>query len=83
MSAGTTISPGSNRAAGRTETTPAPAFAPGPDAASRPTSAPAAASIRSVWSRLGTGSRTRVSPAASSPASSTQDFTWALATGSS
>ncbi len=39
--------------------------------------------IRSVWSRLGCGSRTIVSPSASSPAISTHDFTCALATGSS
>ena len=40
-------------------------------------------SRRSVWSRLGAGSRPWWSPSASIPASSTQDFTWALATGSS
>ena len=44
---------------------------------------PAAASIRSVWSRLGLGSTTVVGPDASSPASSTHDFTCADATGSS
>ena len=47
------------------------------------TSAPAAASIRSLWSRVGSGSTTRVSPSASRPAKSRQDLTWALATGSS
>jgi hypothetical protein len=35
-----------------------------------------------VWSRLGTGSTTVVA-SVTSPASSTQDLTWALATGSS
>ena len=38
--------------------------------------APAARSIRSVWSRVGTGSTTVVgAPSASSPASRTHDFT--------
>ena len=37
--------------------------------------------MRSVWSRVGAGSITRVVPAAYSPASSTQDLTCALATG--
>ena len=46
------------------------------------TCAPAAASIRSVWSRVGAGSTTVVSPSASRPARRTHDFTWALATGS-
>ena len=36
-----------------------------------------------MWSRLGTGSTTVVGPEASSPASSTHDFTCADATGSS
>ena len=40
-----------------------------------------AASIRSVWSRVQSGSWIDVSPSASRPASSRQDFTWALATG--
>ena len=40
-------------------------------------------SSRSVWSRLGAGSLTLVEPAASIPAISTHDLTWALATGSS
>ena len=39
-------------------------------------------SMRSVWSRLGAGSTTVVEPSASIPAISTQDLTWALATGS-
>ena len=42
-----------------------------------------AASSRSVWSRLGSGSTTVVVPSASSPASSTQLLTCAEATGSS
>ena len=44
-------------------------------------SAPAAASISSVWVRVATGSRTTVSPSASSPASRTAPLTWALAMG--
>ncbi len=71
-SPGMTISPGSSRSAGRIVTV----------SPSRPTSAPAAASMRSEWSRVGEDSITRVSPSASSPASSRQDLTWALATGS-
>ena len=50
---------------------------------SRRTGTPAAASIRSVWSRDGCGSRTQVSPSANSPASSRQLLTCALATGRS
>jgi hypothetical protein len=40
-------------------------------------------SMRSVWSRLWCRSRTVVEPAASRPAMSTHDLTWALGTGSS
>ena len=40
-------------------------------------------SMRSVWSRVGAGSVTEVVPLAYSPASNTQDFTWALAMGRS
>ena len=47
------------------------------------TSAPKAVSISSVWSRVASGSITLVSPGAFRPASSTADFTCALATGSS
>ena len=54
---------------------------PTPSARRARTATPAPASIRSVWSRLGAGSTTLVVPAAASPASSTQDFTCALATG--
>ena len=43
--------------------------------------APHADSNSSVCTRVSTGSRTTVSSAAPSPASSTADFTWALATG--
>jgi hypothetical protein len=43
---------------------------------------PAAASMRSVWSRLGTGSTTVVGPVAVNPASSTHDLICAEATGS-
>ena len=71
MSAGTAISPGSRRSTERIVTA----------SPSRPTAAPAAASIRSLWSRLGRPSTIRVSPSASSPAKSRQDLTWALATG--
>ncbi len=46
------------------------------------TLAPALSSIRSVWSRLRSGSVTVLAPSAASAASSTHDFTWALATGS-
>ena len=56
---------------------------PPPEASlSRAIGAPARGSIRSVWSRLGTGSITVVA-SVTSPASSTHDLTWALATGSS
>ena len=44
-------------------------------------SAPASASISSVWARVGTGSWTTVSPSAERPASRIADLTWALATG--
>ena len=44
---------------------------------------PKLGSIRSVWSRVGTGSLTQVSPRAPRPASNIADFTCALATGSS
>ena len=43
---------------------------------------PMAWSMRSVWSRVGAGSTTAVSPSAYSPASRTADLTCALATGS-
>ncbi|SFV76270.1 hypothetical protein MNB_SUP05-10-177 [hydrothermal vent metagenome] len=39
--------------------------------------------MRSVWSRVGAGSVTQVSPSAYKPAKSTQDFTCAEATGKS
>ena len=44
-------------------------------------SAPKALSIRSLWSREWAGSITVVGPSAVSAASSSADFTWALATG--
>ncbi len=44
-------------------------------------SAPACASSSSVWARVRTGSWTTVSPSAPVAASSTADFTWALAIG--
>jgi hypothetical protein len=71
MSAGTRIASRLNASTGSTDTA----------RPSRRTVAPAAASIRSVWSRLRCGSTTVVVPSASSPASSTHDFTWALAIG--
>ena len=49
---------------------------------SRSTRAPAWTSMRSVWSRLGAGSRTRVTPEASRPAKRMQDLICAEATGS-
>ena len=52
------------------------------DVGRRRTRTPAASSISSVWSRVGAGSTTVVAPSALRPASSTADFTWALATGS-
>jgi hypothetical protein len=45
------------------------------------TSAPRKRSMRSVWSRERSGSVTAVSPAASSPASNSEDLTCAEATG--
>ena len=53
------------------------------DRPERSTGTPKAGSRRSVWSRLGAGSLTVVTPSASSPASSTAVFTCALATGRS
>ena len=47
----------------------------------RVTRAPMAISMRSVWSRLGFGSRTVVRPAAKIPPSNTADLICALATG--
>ena len=44
---------------------------------------PAAASIRSVWSRVGSGSTTVVAPVREEPGEQDADFTCALATGSS
>ena len=70
-SPGTGTSPASSRSAGETIS----------HSSSRRIEAPIAASIRSVWSRVQIGSWMEVSPSASSPASSRQDFTWALATG--
>ena len=47
------------------------------------TSAPKWRSMRSVWSRVASGSMIVVSPGALRPASRTADFTWADGTGSS
>ena len=74
MSPGTTTRCSAMRSAGQTETL----------AARRSTRTPAAASMRSVWSRVGVGSTTVVGPlSANRPASSTHDLTCAEATGSS
>ncbi len=70
-SPGTAMSPASSRSAGSTVIAPS----------LRLILAPAAASMRSVWSREGWDSRTVVAPSASSPASSRHDLTWALAIG--
>jgi hypothetical protein len=70
-SPGTGTSPASRRSAGETISA----------SPSRRIEAPIAASIRSVWSRVQSGSWIVVSPSASNPASSRQDLTWALATG--
>ena len=71
-SPGTSTSPSESRSTGRTVTLVGRTV----------TLAPASCSMRSVWSRVGAGSTTVVSPSAYSPASSTADFTCALATGS-
>jgi hypothetical protein len=72
-SPGTSISPSSSRSAGCTVTL----------FSRRVIETPAASSISSVWSRVGAGSTTVVSPFAYRPANRIADFTWALATGSS
>ena len=72
-SPGTSTSPRRRLAPGSTVTEPG----------RRRTLAPAASSMSSVWSRVGTGSTTVVAPCAVRPARSTADFTCALATGSS
>ena len=46
----------------------------------RRTATPRDRSIRSVWSRVATASRTVVSPSAPRPASRIADLTWALGT---
>ncbi len=71
MSFGTRIESGASGTSGLSRTA-------GP---SRPMRAPIAASMRSVWSRVGSGSSTIVSPSAKSPASRMLDFTCADATG--
>ena len=63
-----------------------PSFAPSrpparPARPSRSTGTPRARSIRSVWSRVATASRTVVRPSARSPARRIADFTCALGTG--
>ncbi len=58
----------------------APAVTRTARSSTRVTGAPRAASMRSVWSRLGAGSTTSVVPPACSPASTSAVFTCALAT---
>ena len=72
-SPGTSISPSSSRSAGQTLTRAAAALHP---RARRP-------SIRSVWSRVGSGSTTVVAPSRVEAGEQHADFTCALATGSS
>ena len=72
-SPGTSISVSSRWLTGETATRPG----------RRSTGTPARCSIRSVWSRVGTGSSISVTPcSANSAASSRQDLTCAEATGS-
>ena len=71
-SPGTSISRARSSASPRIDTT----------SPSTVSSAPKPRSIRSLWSRVGTLSMTRVMPGVLRPASSTADFTWAEATGS-
>ncbi len=52
-----------------------------PSVTPRSTGTPRARSIRSVWSRVATDSRTVVLPSARTPANRIADFTWALGTG--
>ena len=61
----------------------APSARPDASSSSRSvrTAIPRARSIRSVWSRVATASRTVVEPSARSPASRIADLTWALGTG--
>ena len=83
-SPGTGISPGSSAAVGSTVTRRAgssPWTVTGVPASELLSSAPAARSMRSVWSRVGRRSITLVGPRASRPASNRHDFTCALATG--
>ena len=73
-------SPGTSQARGRRTPGRSRTTRPAPTG-STVTSAPASASISSVWARVATGSRTTVSPSASRPASRTALLTWALAIG--
>ena len=79
-------SPGTRSSIARTVTPPSigprdPADRPGWPTSSRSTATPRARSIRSVWSRVATASRTVVRPSARSPARRIADFTCALGTG--
>ena len=74
-------SPGTCSAIAATALPPSTVQATEPSAASvRSTGTPRARSIRSVWSRVATASRTVVRPSARSPASRIADFTCALGT---
>ena len=73
--------PGHCSVTARTATPPSTDTATDPSGASvRSTGTPLARSIRSVWSRVATDSRTVVRPSARSPASRMADFTCALGT---
>ena len=75
-------SPGTRSWTACTDTPPSTVTATRPSAASsRSTGTPRALSMRSVWSRVATDSRTVVRPSARSPASRIADFTCALGTG--
>ena len=69
-------SPGTSKSKGRG----APAVTRTARSSTRVIGAPSAASIRSLWSRLGAGSEISVVPSACSPARSSAVFTCALAT---
>ncbi len=84
-SPGTSSSPGPSALVGTTVIRCAgssPWMVTGVPAFSVRTDAPAARSMRSVWSRVGRCSTTVVGPSALRPASSRHDLTCALATGS-
>ncbi len=76
-------SPGTTRSAALSSTSPRSVIRRWPSAVVTPvTMAPKWRSIRSVWSRVASGSTTVVSPGAFKPASRIADFTCAEGTGS-